>query len=61
MAVQGEMLHSLFRVTHRMLHSHETARSRVLAAQASHVFMQVVRSEHFRFLVSFSSEPLLSK
>ncbi|EMR86971.1 hypothetical protein BcDW1_4377 [Botrytis cinerea BcDW1] len=42
MAVQGEMLHSLFRVTHRMLHSHETARSRVLAAQASHVFMQVV-------------------
>ncbi|TGO47865.1 hypothetical protein BCON_0260g00010 [Botryotinia convoluta] len=42
MAVQGGMLNGLFRVTPRMLHSHETARSRTLAAQASHIFMQVV-------------------
>ncbi|KAF7905358.1 uncharacterized protein EAF01_005879 [Botrytis porri] len=42
MAVQGGMLNGLFRVTDRMLHSHETARSRTLAAQASHIFMQVI-------------------
>ncbi|TEY77324.1 hypothetical protein BOTCAL_0056g00330 [Botryotinia calthae] len=42
MAVQGGMLQGLFRVTRRMLHSQETARSRRLAAQASHIFMQVV-------------------
>ncbi|KAF7932685.1 uncharacterized protein EAE98_003984 [Botrytis deweyae] len=41
MAVQRGMLQGLFRVTPRMLHSHETARSRTLAAQASHIFMQV--------------------
>ncbi|TGO12200.1 hypothetical protein BTUL_0093g00220 [Botrytis tulipae] len=42
MTVQGGMLNGLFRVTPRMLHSHETARSRMRAAQASHIFIQVV-------------------
>lgn len=44
MTVQGGMLSGLFRVTPRTLHYHETARSRTLAAQPSHIFTQVVRN-----------------